>query len=79
MKYFTITSWHYHTDGNFYEIDSSYTMFDVSFSVGSITINDIYPDTALIYSTEGNYYFSFTPEHDITTDMILTIDIPSEL
>ena len=33
----------------------------------------------MIYSTDGKYYFSFTPEHDITTDMFLYIEIPREL
>lgn len=78
IKYFTVASWHQHL-GSFYEIDSSFTMFDVEFTTGSITIHDAYPDTAMLYSTEGNYFFSFTPEHEVTTDMYIFIELPREL
>lgn len=61
-KYFTLTSWHYEPNANkFYEIDSSYQMFYVEFSTGSIYITSIRPDTPMIYSKDGRFFFDFTP------------------
>ena len=77
-KYFTVTTWHNYT-GTFYEIDASYTMFYVEFKTGSILINDIRPNSTMIYSTTGTYYFNFTPENIMTTDMILNIELPAQL
>ena len=77
-KYFTVTTWHNNTD-TFYEIDSSYTMFYVEFNTGSILINEIRPNSTMIYSTTGTYYFKFMPENIVTPDMILTIELPVEL
>lgn len=74
-KYFTVTTWHNHT-GDYYEIDSSYYMFYVEFKTGSILINEIKPNSSMIYATDGTYFFQFTPEHDVLTDMILTIELP---
>jgi hypothetical protein len=42
-------------------IDSSYEMFYLEFTSGSVTVNEISPDTSMIYSASGKYYFNFAP------------------
>ena len=54
-------------------------MFYVEFKTGSILINEIKPNSTMIYATDGTYFFKFTPEHDVLTDMILTIEFPIQL
>jgi hypothetical protein len=57
--YFTVSS--YHSQGEYYLIDSSYEMFYVEFTAGSVVVDSISPDTSMIYSAAGSYYFNFAP------------------
>ena len=70
-----MTSWH-NVSNDFYEIDSSYQMFYVEFTTGSVLIKKVLPTDPMIYSKTGFYYFEFAPQHQILTDMILTITFP---
>lgn len=54
-------------------------MFYVEFNTGSVTVDEIRPVTSMIYSTAGNYYFKFAPQHAVATDYVITIQIPNEL
>jgi len=60
-------------------IDESYTPFYIEFTTGSVDVSSIYPTESVIYSSEGNYYFAFTPQHEVDTDYVITIQIPTEL
>jgi hypothetical protein len=54
-------------------------MFYLEWTTGTITVASIEPTNAYIYSTDGTYTFTFTPQHSMLTTYILTITLPEEL
>jgi hypothetical protein len=66
-------------DGGTYEIDSSYTPFYLTFNTGTITVASIVPNDPYIYSAEGTYTFTFTPQHAMLKTYVLVITLPEEL
>lgn len=60
-------------------IDSSAALFGLKWNTGAIKVASITPTDPYIYSTNGTYTFTFTPEHSVLQTYVLTITMPKEL
>ena len=54
-------------------------MFYLTFNTGTVTVSSIVPTDPYIYSTDGTYTFTFTPQHALLKTYTVVITIPNEL
>lgn len=76
-QYLTVST--YQSDSGLYQIDSSFEQFFLEFETGVITVESASTNQAEIYSPDGNFTFTFSPQLAMLTPYVLTIRLPREL
>lgn len=76
-KFLTVETWS--KEGGDYIIDSQFSLFNLEFVTGLITVTEIYPSDPVIFSSNGTYTFTFNAQHTLLTTYELIITMPASL